>query len=259
MATTARTATMAIAILTAFGIRAQTSVPATTQAFEIASVKQSKAAGDRNSMVNGPAGITYTNVTLKACLRTAYDLQDYQITGPPWLNADRFDIVAKAEGHATREQLSQMLQTLLADRFQMKSHRESKELPVYELAAAKNGPKHFEKPESDAAPRRRMTNGNLVFTNAPISLFTEYLQRLQVVGRPVLDATGLKGNYDFTLNLIETNPDSKGEQGEAAMRQALEQGIFSMVKEQLGLQLVPRKSMVDLLVIDHAERVPTQN
>jgi uncharacterized protein (TIGR03435 family) len=246
-----------IGLATAPGIRGQTVGSDSGRAFEVASIKPNKSGVERNSMIYGPAGINCTNVTLKACLRAAYDLQDYQIAGPSWLGSERYDIVANASARATRDQLSQMLQLLLTDRFKMKTHREAKELPVYELVAANKGPMHLNQAAADVQPRRRLTNGSLVFQNAPISMFTDYLQRLSIIGRPVLDGTGLKGNFDFSLNLIEGS--LKGEQGEAAMKQALEEGIFTMIKGQLGLQLVARKSMIDLLVVDQAERVPIEN
>ena len=87
-------------------------------------------------------------------------------------------------------------------------------------------------------------------------MFTDYLQRLSVIDRPVLDVTGLKGNFDFTVNLVDGDQELKGE---ADMKLALEQGIFRLVQEQLGLKLEPRKSVVDLVVVDQAEKVPTEN
>ena len=248
-----------LSIVSAPGIRAQAMGSDVHPTFEIATIKPNKSGVESNSIVYGPAGMNCTNVTLKACLRAAYDLQEYQIVGPSWLSSERYNIVANAPGRATRDQLCRMLQVLLTERFKMKTHRESKDLSVYELVASKNGPKHLNEPAADAQPRRQLTNGSLVFQNFPISMFTEYLQRLSVIGRPVLDGTGLKGNYDFSLSLIEGSRDLKGHRGKAAMNQALERGIFTMVKEQLGLQLVPRKSVIDLRVIDQAERVPTEN
>lgn len=249
-----------IILATAPGLWAQALRSAPARTFDVATIRPNKSGAERNSLVYGPAGINCANVTLKACLRAAFDLQDYQVVGPSWLTSERYDIVANASARTTRDQLSQMFQRLLTDRFKLKTHREAKELPVYELVAAGKGPKHLNEPAAaDAQPRRRMTNGSLVFQNAPISMFTDYLQRLSVIGRPVLDGTGLNGSFDFSLNLVDANRDLKGEQGEAAMKQALEQGIFTMVKEQLGLQLVPRKSMIDLLIVDQAERVPTEN
>jgi uncharacterized protein (TIGR03435 family) len=244
-----------IAIVSAPQGGAQQQAASAARTFEVASVKQNKAGGDRNSMVNGPAGINYSNVTLKACIRAAYGVQDYQISGPAWLTSERYDIVAKPAVHSTDEQLLLMLQTLLADRFKLKIHRESKELPVYLLIVGKNGPKLHES-EGDAQPRRRLSNGSLIFQNSPISMLTEYLPRLSVISRPVLDMTGLKGNFDFTLNLVDGGQELKGE---ADMKLELEQGIFRIVQEQLGLKLEPTKRVVELIVVDQAEKVPTEN
>lgn len=250
------TGPITIGIVNATPSRAQSRAASVAPAFEVASVKQDKAGGDRNSMATGPAGINYSNVTLKACLRAAYGLKDYQILGPAWLNSDKYDIVAKAAGSTPDDQLYLMLQKLLADRFKLKIHRESKELPVYALVVVgKNGPK-FHEAEGDGPPRRRLVNGSLVFQSSPVSMLAEYLMRIPSIGRPVLDMTGLKGIYDMNVNLVEGDEELKSE---AAMKLALERGIFTALQEQLGLKLEPRRSVVDLLIVDQAERVPTEN
>uniref|UniRef100_Q01YT5 Uncharacterized protein n=1 Tax=Solibacter usitatus (strain Ellin6076) TaxID=234267 RepID=Q01YT5_SOLUE len=143
--------------LTAWTASAQTGDVPTT--FEVASVKPAA------SMVGGmirvrmaggpgqpdPGQINYSNVTLKNVLMTAYNVKGYQISGPSWLESERFDIVAKVPKGATKEQFQLMLQNLLAERFKLKLHRESKELPIYALVVAKNGLKMKETPKDDPA------------------------------------------------------------------------------------------------------------
>jgi uncharacterized protein (TIGR03435 family) len=116
------------------------------QSFEVASVKVSRSTGGRITMSGGPGTsdpgrISYTNITLRRVLLASYDVKSYQLIGPDWLDIARFDIAAKIPEGATKEELQAMLRELLASRFKMTTHRESKELSVYTLLVAKNGPK----------------------------------------------------------------------------------------------------------------------
>jgi uncharacterized protein (TIGR03435 family) len=124
-------------------------------AFEVASIKPNIPDGSGQMRMGTqplPGGrLNVTNASLKMLIRFAYNIDDAQISGgPSWLDSDRYDIVAKGEGNATTDQLRQMLQSLLADRFQLKFHHDSKELPVYALLAARNGPKL--KPAAEMLP-----------------------------------------------------------------------------------------------------------
>lgn len=246
---------LAVRILSATQSVAQSGTGAPSPVFEVASVKRNATGVERNSMVVGPAGVAYTNVSLRACIRAAYGLQDYQIIGPAWLTSERYDIVAKAAGPASNEQLYAMLRALLSDRFRLKLHRESKELPVFALVLGKNGPK-FHESEGSGTPRRRLVGGSLVVEKSPVSYFTEYLARISSIGRPVIDLTGLLGIYDFKINLVEGGEELNGE---GPMKLALDRVIFTAVQDQLGLKLEPRKSIVDLLVIEDGQKIPTEN
>ena len=171
-----------------------------------------------------------------------------------------------------------MLQTLLADRFQLKLHRETKELPVFALVVAKNGPKLKESEKKEGVPngRMRMQPGHLDGMGFSMQQFTDMLGRQ--VGQPVLDMTELKGNYDFTLTFTPDENQQRamaaafggpaggppGGPGGAGERRPPSEGaegpsIFSALQEQLGLKLEKRKGPVEILVIDHVERVPTDN
>ena len=126
-------------------------------AFEVASVKpnpNAKAGGEgsaRETIDSAPGSLTMRNVSLRSCVRWAYGLRDYQLTAPASTAAERYDIVAKATGPAPVNQLRLMLQTLLAERFQLALHRESRELPVFALTVAKNGPR-LRAPTADKPP-----------------------------------------------------------------------------------------------------------
>jgi len=146
-----------------------------------------------------------------------------------------------------------MLQTLLAERFQLQVHRETKELPVYALVAAKGGPK-LHKAEPGGNTDMRGENGSFVFRGTSMPQFSEDLSTLSQVDRPVLDRTGIPGVFDFNLKFGESNDE---------MKRALIAGdgasIFTLIQEQLGLKLEARKGPVEMLVIDHVEMAPVEN
>ncbi len=242
------------------------------QTFDVASVKASKSPGGRVAMTRDPGRITYTNITLRRVLLAAYDVKNYQLVGPDWLETLRFDITAGIPEGATEEQFKAMLRDLLATRFKMTIHRESKELPIYALLVARNGAKI--KPQDgtstdaeqiagmqrdegkDGFPVLSLPTAGLVIEtrngrarvtakDVPIEKLADLLSGQ--VGRPVFDRTGLAGNYSFVLYFT---PES----GEGA-----EPFVFTALQQQLGLRLEARKGPVELLVIDHAEKVPTEN
>ena len=217
-------------------VSAQTERPA----FEVASVKVSKPTNGplRVTAPDGQGGITYTNVTLKNCIRRAYGVMQYQISGgPAWLDTERFVIDAKAASGAPHSQLMLMLQSLLEDRFKLALHHEKREIPAYDLTVAKGGPKL--KPAKDE-------NAMQIDSNAQHALIATGVSIQQLAGalrldRPIFDATGLTGVYDLTLDYPQDDPF----------------GIFTSLQE-LGLKLEQRKHMVEMLVIDGAEK-PSDN
>jgi uncharacterized protein (TIGR03435 family) len=297
---------------------------AETPTFEAASVKPAEpqtGMAIRVMMRGGPGSedpgqLRYSNVTLKNVLMNAYAVKGYQISGPKWLETERFDIVAKIAQGATKEQFQLMLQNLLAERFKVALHHETKELPMYALVVGKGGSKMKESKEEDTAasapppppppgagrdgePEKgrvkigadgmpqlppgmgknglmmMMMNGRmrLVGNRQAISQLTEMLGNQ--LGRPVVDGTELKAKYDFTLDFTPEGmngpmgmmppppPQHEGGPGPGGpMASAPDTGgpsIFTALQEQLGLKLEQRKGPVDLLVIDRAEKAPTEN
>jgi len=241
--------------------------------FEVASVKPHDfprgVFGFRNNG-NSPIRISGTRVTLsivslQTLVREAYDVGDFQVTGAPgWKGnngADQFyDIEARVPGDTTPtvQQVRQMLQTLLAARFQLTLHRETKEMPVYDLVVAKSGSKLKPSTPDGVPPVNGFTQSgplldiwHVAFTNKSIAGFIVTLEIN--IDRPVIDKTGLTGAYDFTLEFEHNNPDVTPVNSPDANR-----SIYSAVQEQLGLQLVPAKEPVEIIVIDHAER-PSEN
>jgi uncharacterized protein (TIGR03435 family) len=240
--------------------------------FQVASIKPNTSDHGVFRMMFTPDGFSATSVTLQMLIRTAYDVQEEQISGAPsWFASENYDIEAKMDSSVADElsKLSEaqrnierrrMLQGLLTDRFKLTFHRETKELGVYSLVITKDGsrlqranpgdtyPNGFKGPDggSGAGMFRMGTYaggaGELAGQGLPIAsqerpslvgLLTEQL------GRPVLDKTGLVGDYDFTL---KWGPKENGD------------SIFNVVQEQLGLKLESQEGPVEVLVIDHVGR-----
>jgi uncharacterized protein (TIGR03435 family) len=228
-------------------------------AFEVASIRvHSFASGDRG----GPpiAGNRFTSGgNLKQLIIYAYGLKVYQLSGgPTWVtnpstDTDYYDINAKAEGDEplTESRARQLLQTLLADRFQLRLHRESKEMPVYALVVGKAGPKFKESaPDATTGMRASVTLATVTstFTKSQMSSLVRVLS--SAADRPVLDQTGLTGFYDFKVEFAR-DPAAVVAESSAA-------SLFTALQEQLGLKLEPRRGSIETMVIDHAER-PSEN
>ena len=260
-------------------------------AFEVASVKRHEG-NDGSMRGDGPDPSQYvaTNLPAKLLIEIAYGVKDFQVSGgPSWIESERFDINAKVDDSTAQqmrslsldEQRAQkflMLRTLLADRFKLQITRVSKELPVDALVVAKSGPKLKEVPadEPASAPQTPMpgitlpglkpgdsrisiSSGKETFEARalPISKFVDFLSRSQ--GHTVLDQTGLKGTYDFTLQFtVETGPLAPPLQTDAAAEPSDVETLRVAIQNQLGLKLESTKAPVDTIVIDHIEE-PTAN
>jgi uncharacterized protein (TIGR03435 family) len=244
--------------------------------FEVASVKPAvpPADGGMRRISSSDAGqVTYHNVTLRSLLISAYQVKDYQISGPDWLGSERYDVAAKLPGNAPPKQVPPMLQTLLAERFHLTLHHQQKELPAYALVVAKSG--YRLKPLEEApsgisfsfGPSGRTMQGKLTLTGLANALAA-------FIGSPVLDATGIEGTFDIHL---AWSPDDR-EQGVAGKWVAVGRGetvadspkapdppeapsgpSLFMAVQGLGLRLEARKAPLDTLVIDHAEKIPAGN
>jgi uncharacterized protein (TIGR03435 family) len=221
--------------------------------FEVASVKPNRSGSGSSPSQSGHGRISATNGSLQEYIRWAYGVQLYQVSGPDWLSSERYDIVAKAADGAPSDQTMPMLQKLLADRFKLTMHRVTKEIPVYELVAAKNGPKLKEVEAGGSKTNRG--RGHIDAQRMSMKRLSELLA-LQM-DRPVLDATGLKGVFDFTLDW--TPDESPYAKAESAIDAPKSPSLLIALQEQLGLRLQARKAPIEILVVDHAEKVPTEN
>jgi uncharacterized protein (TIGR03435 family) len=243
--------------------------------FEVISVKPSKqTTGSRVQFT--PDGMRGTGVNVRFLLYEGYGgINHDQVQGEPgWTNTDAFDIEAKVApadvptlAKMTFEQRRTMFQSILAERFKLVVHHETREMPVYVLTVAKGGPKFKETAPDDAAattPRRRGTminNGKVTATDAQISTLVTILSRR--LGRTVVDKTGLTGNYDFTLEYADDDvgspsPPPDGSAAAVASAPDSRVSIFTALQEQMGLKLESTKAPVDVVVIDHIEK-PAEN
>ncbi len=292
---------LAVAAPIIFGLITATPSPAQTQTetttvtapgYQVVSIKPVKSVGSNISvrMLSTPDGFTATDVTLQGIIQEAYGVEDNQLSGEPdWVTSERYDIEAKVDESAVDElqklspdqrnlEQRRMLQALLADRFKLTLHRETTVLPVYALVIAENGPKLQESkpgetyPNGFAGPDRggagmmkitmNGTMGQLAGQGVSVTSLARALS--QRLGRNVLDKTGLRGRYDFTLRWPTDEglvPRVKGTQdGKQGADSSPSPGpsIFTAIQEQLGVKLQSQKAPVEILVIDHAE-APSEN
>jgi uncharacterized protein (TIGR03435 family) len=265
--------------------------PAAALVYDVASIKPNKSADDRTKLIYSPDGLTGTNVTVQMLVRLGYGIQDNQISGAPtWFNSETYNIDAKMDSsvaHEMREMSEdqrkfarqRMLEALLAERFKLTAHRETKDLPVYALVIAKNGPKLLKAKPGDAyadgfkgidglpaGPHNMVLRGRGEFKAQaqPISALARALSH--ALGRPVLDKTGLTGEYDIALQwapesqatMFRGAEDSQQSTGSKPSADSSGPSIFTAIQEQLGLKLELQKGSGEVLVIDHVEK-PSEN
>lgn len=264
--------------------------------FEVATIKPNHSGMMGARLMMQPGGrFKGDNLTLKFLIEFAYNIKTPQISGgPDWVNSEHYDVEAKPEDGALanlspddqNQQMRLMLQSLLADRFKLTLRHESKDLPMYVLVVAKNGPKiKLSKDQGPSAPpppppsgtgariagggpmprgMMRLGRGDLDFNGVELKMFADGLSRL--LGRPVVDKTGLTGKYEIKL---KWTPDaSEGRMmpgggpgpGPEAPPPSDPSGpnLFTAIQEQLGLKLESQKGPVETLVIERVEK-PTEN
>ena len=189
----------------------------------------------------------------------AYELEDYQVEGgPAWVQTDWYDVQAKAASASTAKQIRLMTQPLLADRFKLKLHRETKIMSGYVLTVDKNGPK-LPAPRTDMpldSPGVIQIGGGAIWSRGSTMKHVATGLWLEL-GSPVLDQTAIEGHYDFTLRFEEGNPQLAGPDPAASAAKGNVGSIFSALHE-FGLKLEARKLPIEVLVIDGVER-PSEN
>jgi len=272
--------------------------PAAAPAFEVASVRHAPQDA-RSFRFNGgpgtkdPERFIAENISFLNLVMSAYDLKPYQVQGPGWIGTERYNVTANVPAGATKDQFRQMLQGLLAERFGLKVHRETREMAVYSLVVAKGGPKLKESaPEevkADDGPHLPAERFKLVTDARGFPVLPPGNQQLTVMagvkavrrahrestaqtavylsvqlGSQVVDATGLTGVYDYTMRWLASPPGAAlraSAPGDPAVPPTDPDGpdLFEALQQQLGLKLEPRKGPVEMLVVDRAEKNPAEN
>jgi len=222
------------------------------QSFEAAAIKRSAPAMLYSGVQTSPGGrVEVSHLTVKGMIAYAYNVRDFQISGgPAWANGDMYDVVARIAEPAAAPQLRAAMQALLQERFQLGIRRETKELPVYELVLSKKGAKLQESTGHEGFLRFR-GKGQVEAHSSTMSQLAQYLATL--LDRPVIDATELAANYDFTLTW---SPD-EGQNGKPGAQGEGEAGgasIFTALQEELGLKLNSGKGPVETIAIERVER-----
>jgi uncharacterized protein (TIGR03435 family) len=219
-------------------------------AFEVASIRRNLGVGVNTGIAVSGGRLTATNASVKTLIRNAYGILSFQLTaGPNWLDSEMYDIVAATGGEKiSPDRLKLLLQSLLADRFRLKVHWETRETSVYALVLDKNGPK-FQENTTAQEPGINTSKGGgigrMKGTCEPLSILASNLGNQ--LGRFVLDRTGLHGAYDW---LLEWDLDPTAE--------STRPSLLTAVREQLGLRLESQKGPMETLIIDSVER-PSEN
>jgi len=192
------------------------------------------------------------NASLKALIQWAYHVQTIQVIAPGWLDQNHYDVVAKTSTPASNEQLRQMVQTLLADRFKLEFHRDTKEMQAYVVTVAKTG--HKLKPSEGEGPIDMKPTGkglNILFTHVTMAELAEMAS--SPLDGVVVDQTGLKGAWDFTID-----GSFFAMQKPADMQEAIGM-MIQVMNEQLGIKVEQKKFPAQVLIVDRAEKIPVEN
>jgi len=242
--------------------------PPEKMAFEVASVKpaQPSPMGQLRVEMSADDGmLRYINVSLKDCIRTAYRIKEFQVEGPDWIGGARFDIVAKLPAGSSKKQVPEMLQSLLADRFHLALHRETKDHAIYALVAARGGaalkPAEVQAGADSGRggqPRGSMSSQEEDATGVRLKASAVTLANLAEMlahfsERPVVDMTGIQGLYDFDFRFA---PDNEHAPSDAPAERA---GSIDDSLQRYGLKLEPRKAPMEILIVDRIEKAPTEN
>jgi uncharacterized protein (TIGR03435 family) len=277
---------MRLTLFAAFACALAAQTPDSQVVFEVATVKHgpprdySAAGCNCGPGTRDPTRFAVTNYPISSIIQIAYGVGNYQVSGPVWIDEERFTIAAKVPEGATKEQLKLMLQNLLKERFKLTAHFARKDVAGYQLVVAKGGPKLIASagdPNQNADPGKAAEfkmkldregypelplgrNSSMAisgdrarwrFADESMDAFARTIAE-QMIRQPVMDATGLTGKYDFVMSFsyASMQPNAPADSGPS---------VFAALEEQLGLKLESKKFPVDTVVIDHLERVPTGN
>jgi uncharacterized protein (TIGR03435 family) len=227
--------------------------------FDVASIHLSSLAKSglegtrRNEIRHTPKSLTMRNVTLLDCLMFAYGVTEQQVAGPDWLGVERYDIAASTSDPVSRAELKRMLQPVLTDRFKLALRHDTKDLAVYALVVLPSGPK-LERAQPETGSSLQISGGAFVFEDTTMGELAQKLSQLTAVDRLVVDQTEISGSFNFKIRMAANDETMRSD---AVHGQA--PSIFPLIERQLGLKLEARKMPMDMLVVDRAQRIPTEN
>jgi uncharacterized protein (TIGR03435 family) len=221
-------------------------------AFEVTSIRPSHDRSPVPRMTTNPSGLNWQNVALKTLIQLAYGKKDYTITAPDWLADARYDVVAKLPAGSTLADSSTMLQSLLTERFKLAIHHEEKPMAVYELHVGQDKSKlhatDVRMHQGYGAEGRHLTGGVTMVQLADIVS--------RDLDRPLLDKTGLAGQFEVDLTW---RPDRASGPTPSPSDDLDHPTVFSELRDKLGLKVTSGKAPIDIIVVDHVERIPTEN
>lgn len=230
-------------------------------AFEVASVKINPQMDGRMAIETPGNTLTMRFVTFRVAMAWAYDIQRPRIVGPDWIDTARFDIVAKAPGPATEAEMRMMFQPVLAERFHLTFHRETRQMQVLALTVPKEG--HKMTPSTTPGPVETSMDPvrGAVVKRAPLKELVEDMSHDAKM--PVLDMTGLTGTFDFAFNIQKYVDAARARAMANPAATSNAELVLSLLQDamagELGLKVDSRKAPVELFLIDHAERKPVEN
>ena len=242
--------------LTSIAALTAAQAPAQKPMFEVASIRPANSGRPGMSMQTEVGRFKAINVTVSFLIQYAYGIKDFQLSGGPgWMASDKFDIDAKGEAKTGDREFPPMMRTLLADRFQLKFHQETKTLPVFDLVVAKDGPKFSRAPET-AQGGTRGNPGQLTISKGTMASLVSTLSN--ILHKKVIDKTGLTGEYEMKLKWTPDDFQPPPLRPNVPPPNPNTPSIFTAIQEQLGLKLESSKGSVEGLVIDSISK-PTEN
>lgn len=223
--------------------------------FDVASIKPNRSEDRGGGMRTASGTVSARNLSVNMLIQTAYKVKSWQISGGPgWAATDRYDIDAKTTGNPSFQEKMEMFQPLLVDRFQLKVHHETRQMPTYLLMPGRNGPKLQATPSEVGGyvrDRRGLIEGRAVNLRTLADILSGTL------GQQVTDKTGLTGGFDVKLEWTPTEAESNFRNDDRPF-DPNGSSLFTAIQEQLGLKLEAGKGPVEMLIIDRVER-PSEN
>jgi bla regulator protein BlaR1 len=226
----------------------------TARTFDVASIKPSSPDGGTETRRYPGGRFTASGVTLKALIQRAWNVKSFQVVGgPAWVNSQRYDVNAKAalDGNLSGDQLMPLIQALLVERFHLRIHRETRELPIYSLVLGKSGAK-LQPTTTATGPTWSKTSGLLTGQKISMEMFATDLLEPQL-DRVVTDHTGIKGEFDVRLTWTPVDIDANDADSPLPANPD-GPSLFTAIQEQLGLKLEATKGPVEVLVIESVEK-----